>query len=345
MILHSYYHFRVASIISFLLLVYTISVIHTNSESASASESSNATLKIGMVKNTFTGAAYSYHAFYDFYTLHYREARDGRNITEDLKYLTSVVPDKHWQIAEELFEFLPLHIRELLPKANVSFLTDTDVHNGGIFKTDATGGRANLYDILMIGHQEYVTQEEYSNLKTFVANGGTLVVLTGNVFYAEVKYDPKNNTITLIKGHDWIYDGKSARRDVKERWENETREWLGSNFYPIYPHDKKYHKLQNNPFEFTGSGGGEEQYYDINNTDIKILMDYDSSDSRYPIATYELDYEKGKVIVIGLPAEDMLSINRCDEGCRRFLSFLDDIIVDNAVQSGMRETTDTQSAS
>ncbi len=327
------YLFGVVAIISLLLLVYFISEIGFTS----ASDITNSTVSIGMVKNTFTGAAYSYHAFYDFYTLHYREASDGRNITEDLKYLTSVVPIKHWQIAEQLFEFLPAHIGDLLPQANLSFLTDADVHNGKIFKTKRNGERTNAYDILMIGHQEYVTQEEYSNFKTFVSNGGTLVVLTGNIFYAEVKYDPNNNSVTLVNGHDWIFDGKSARRDVKERWENETRGWLGSNFYPIYPGDKKYHKLQNNPFEFTGARGGEEQYYDINNPRIKILMNYNSSDSRYPIATYELDYENGKVIVIGLPAENLLSIDRCDEGCQRFLKFFDGILESHALPFGFRQ--------
>lgn len=39
----------------------------------------------------------------------------------------------------------------------------------------------NRYDAHIIGHQEYVTQREYDNLKQIVANGGTLVVLDGNI--------------------------------------------------------------------------------------------------------------------------------------------------------------------
>ena len=33
-----------------------------------------------------------------------------------------------------------------------------------------------LYGILILGHQEYVTQKEYDNLKNFVANGGTITL-------------------------------------------------------------------------------------------------------------------------------------------------------------------------
>ena len=59
-----------------------------------------------------------------------------------------------------------------------------------------------MYDILILGHQEYVTQKEYDNLKQFVSNGGILILLDGNVFYAEVNYFDNNNTISLVKGHD-----------------------------------------------------------------------------------------------------------------------------------------------
>ena len=45
------------------------------------------------------------------------------------------------------------------------------VHNG-----------TNVYDVIMLEHQEYVTQQEYDNLKRFVANGGILILLDGNVF-------------------------------------------------------------------------------------------------------------------------------------------------------------------
>ena len=88
----------------------------------------------------------------------------------------------------------------------------------------------NRYDILILGHQEYVTQQEYTNLKTFVANGGTMILLDGNVFYAQVGYDRSTQTITLIKGHGWAFNGKSAWKSDGERWANETSQWVGSNY-------------------------------------------------------------------------------------------------------------------
>ena len=52
--------------------------------------------------------------------------------------------------------------------------------------------KSNKYDILIIGHQEYVTQQEYDNLKQFVAGGGTMIVLDGNIFYAGGKVRQKH---------------------------------------------------------------------------------------------------------------------------------------------------------
>ena len=57
---------------------------------------------------------------------------------------------------------------------------------GNIFTTK---NGFNRYDILVIGHQEYVIQQEYDNLRHFVRSGGTMIILDGNIFYAEVTYD------------------------------------------------------------------------------------------------------------------------------------------------------------
>ena len=125
--------------------------------------------------------------------------------------------------------------------------------------------RLNLYDILILGHQEYVTQKEYDNLKQFVSNGGMLILLDSNVFYAEVNYFDNNNTISLTKGHDWAYNGKTAWKSVTERWKNETEQWVGSN-YLCYRCVKEF---KNNPFNYTSH---EEQY--ITNSKDIILLNY-----------------------------------------------------------------------
>jgi hypothetical protein len=321
--------FLLADIIGITALVLLLYVDSVTFLSASDMEFTN--LQVAFVENSFTGAAYRDEGFYDFYKKHGDEIKMGKGITSDLNLLTPKIPNYSPQYHVSIFEDLPTHLRQLFPHANVSIISDIDVHEGKTFKVKGNNSSNNAYDILVLGHQEYVTQNEYDNFKKFVANGGTLIILTGNVFYTEVKYNKQANSITLVEGHGFQFDGKSAQKGVDERWENETKGWLGSNFYPIYYWEKDYHHLYNNPFNFTGEGGGEEQYYDKTNHNIRILLDYNSSDPRYPIATYELKYGKGKVIVIGLAAEDIL--DPCLEGCHKFYKMIDKLLVNDAIAS------------
>ena len=110
-------------------------------------------------------------------------------ITSDLNLLTPKIPNYSPQYQVSILEDLPTHLRQIFPNAKVSILSDINVHEGEIFNVKGNDTSHNAYDILILGHQEYVTQQEYSNFKTFVANGGTLIILTGNVFYTEVKYE------------------------------------------------------------------------------------------------------------------------------------------------------------
>jgi hypothetical protein len=163
---------------------------------------------------------------------------------------------------------------------------------------------------VVLGHQEYVTQQEYSNLKHFVADGGTLIILDGNVFYAQVKYDKKADTITLVKGHGWAYNGKTAWKSVGERWAKETSEWVGSNYFPLsWPVS-----FANDPFEYKHH---EEQY--VTNHNDTILTNYNAKSlTKQPepfkpvIATYELHYKKGLVIVLGLYSDDIMHNKKFD---------------------------------
>lgn len=179
-----------------------------------------------------------------------------------------------------------------MPKSNVSVLTDIDIDGGSIFKDSKN--TTNKYDILILGHQEYVTQQEYTNLKTFVANGGTIILLDGNVFYAQVGYDRISQTITLLKGHGWAYNGKSAWKSAGERWANETSQWVGSNY--LCSSCKIVFTV--NPF---GYNHREEQL--LTNANDTILLNYNASRSSLNtkisknatsahanmIATYELN--------------------------------------------------------
>ncbi|PWU82062.1 MAG: hypothetical protein DLM72_03770, partial [Candidatus Nitrosopolaris wilkensis] len=145
---------------------------------------------------------------------------------------------------------------------------------------------------------------EYNNLRLFVSNGGTIVFTEANTLFAEVSYNKTNDSITLVKGHYWEFDGKGATPSVIERWLNENKEWTGSNFLDIASNIQSMH-FRNNPFNYTHT---EEQY--VTNPEAKILIDYRAS---YPkvvqcstcpvnarVATYQMNYGKGKVIDLGI---------------------------------------------
>jgi hypothetical protein len=225
------------------------------------------------------------------------------------------------------------HLRQSLPYVHMAVLSDQDVHFNKI------GG----FDVLMIFHQEYVTQQEYDNLKNFVADGGTLVLFDGNVFMAEVNYNASTNSVTLVSGHTWRYNkGYASMGPIfynkgyasigpVERWAAETSEWTGSNYYHTTPNVTFY----NNPF---GYHHGEEQVVTTDPRTIQIIMNYNAVNANpafegepflasdrpitttHPlIATYVKDYGRGKVIVLGLYGDYVVSNPQ-------FLKFFDNVL-------------------
>jgi hypothetical protein len=185
--------------------------------------------------------------------------------------------------------------------SNIVILSDQDVDStNSVFNKNGS----NLYDIIILGHQEYVTQNEYNNLKKFVSNGGKMILLDGNSLYVQVKYDKNTNQITLVKGHGWAFNGESAWKSVDERWKNETSQWVGSNYLCAICHIS----YLTNPFGYIH----HEENYITNPTDI-ILLNYpfidpvDNLSKNIVIATYEHNYNKGKVIALGLYSDDIIS--------------------------------------
>jgi hypothetical protein len=167
-----------------------------------------------------------------------------------------------------------------------------------------------------------------------VGSGGTMIILDGNIFYAEVKYDRSRQLVTLVKGHAWAFKGRSAWKSVDERWRDETAQWVGSNYF-CYGCGIIF---DNDPFEYKHH---EEQY--ITNPKDIILFNYGASipthnnkhklvstsssshlsptikgieggmDTKRIIATYELNYQKGKVIALGIYADDIVTNNKFDK--------------------------------
>jgi hypothetical protein len=188
--------------------------------------------RIALVNPTFTSAAYN-NSFYVFYEKH-SNTPYGVNVTSDLDLLSNTVINNKKELSSSVSSMVYLlkNIKWITSQPNITLLTDVDVDNGTIFEkkysdnniagtnssgnsTDASNSNntdtyINVYDVIILGHQEYVTQGEYDNLKQFVRNGGTMIVLDGNVFYAEVRYDKNTQTVTLVKGHSWAFNGISA---------------------------------------------------------------------------------------------------------------------------------------
>jgi len=316
---------------------------------------------MAFVRPTFTEASYEEDGFYSFYSKNGIQP-SGKNITTDLDMLTaktprsvaefpqndlshlsnitSLIPINGTELRDVSHSYVPNpqrfwipfidHIRSDVYDAIVTVMRDEDVHDGHIFySNDGTNKTyVNAYDVLLLFRNEYVTQQEYDNLKQFVKNGGTVVFMDPNVFNAEVRYDKDHRTITFVKGHSWEFNGKVAKRSVSERWYNETKDWVGGN--NLLNNIRSNTTFANNPFNYSHFDG---QF--VNNPKDKIIIDYgikfapedyfkDPSLKGKKVATYTLDYGKGKVIMLGLSTET-LSHNQ------KFMSFFDNGILPNAL--------------
>ena len=316
--------------------------------------------RIAFVDPTFTDAAYTADGFYDFY-FKYNDVPKGVNVTTDLNFMTANLPEEldRGYIAPLVEAVINSH-----PDAEVSIIRDQDVHNGALLNEDGS----NAYDALILLHQEYVTQENYNSFKNFVKNGGTIIFLDPNIFYAEVTYDEDTCSVTLVKGHDWEYDGKAVRKGLAERYLEENKEWMGSNF--VVRDIKDPVVFGNNPFNYTHF---EENY--VNNPHAKILLNYNATfkntlgeESSSPpttievlnqlvpsgilnnligknnqgeylaeehktdteaaknktIATYELQYGQGKVLMLGIYGQNLANNTS-------FQNFFNNIILTRAI--------------
>lgn len=97
------------------------------------------------------------------------------------------------------------------------------------------------YDKIILLHNEYVTKNEFDA----ITNHPKVIYLYPNALYAEVKADYDNNSITLIRGHnfpdseilngfDWEYDNSPLEYDVfcKDMKFNEIPNGIMLNCYP-----------------------------------------------------------------------------------------------------------------
>lgn len=277
--------------------------------------------RLAVVSPLFTDAAYNVDGFYEFYPK-FDTVLQGKHVTMDLNLLTSQIPPYDIETKNAAL-LLNAHLDQI-SAADISNISDEDVHQGYIFNKDGS----NAYDALFLLHDEYATTESYSNLRQFVNNGGTVVFIDGNVQYAEVSYNADMHTVTLVRGHDWKFTGSFAEKNVRERWLSENREWIGSNF--LWSDISAPITFSNNPFNYTHF---EENY--VTNPAANILLDYGADVppavlkgnnlTKPPqIASYRLQEGNGKVIMMGLYGQHLLNNSA-------FLKFFDNIVFPQAV--------------
>ena len=168
--------------------------------------------RVAVVKPVFTATAYS--SFYSFYAKYVNTPND-QIITTDLQLLNTTLVDS-WGWSDGLRQFLSSNAARangLVLEKNLTILTDVSVNGGGLLYENGT----RRFDAVILGFTEYVTSQEYSAYKHFVADGGRLIFMDATNFFAEVKFYSQTNHLALVKGHGWGFDGKKvwARRARK----------------------------------------------------------------------------------------------------------------------------------
>ena len=147
-------------------------------DEAEEDEAEESPLRVAFVKPSFTFAAYQLNGFYNFYDKAYDRAEVTTNVTTDLNLLTVRVPDGPYldynddpfdspriPSQQNYYDMLRELVEEKASSQNLDMdiadITDKAVHEGSIF--DSAGN--NVYDVLFLFHQEYVTQAEYRQSK------------------------------------------------------------------------------------------------------------------------------------------------------------------------------------
>jgi hypothetical protein len=180
---------------------------------------------------TFTSTPYSEYAYGSFYAFYINHSADTM-VKTDLNLLSTPITqgeafNQGWGQDIMIYLFFsqgPAKHCGLYLGTNVMTPDDVAVANGALF--NSTGGRN--YDVAILGHEEYVTVQEYAQFQRFVSAGGRLVEMSGNSFYARVNLT--NGIETLVAGHGWTFNGTVALKSPIQPFETQNTNWFGSNY-------------------------------------------------------------------------------------------------------------------
>jgi hypothetical protein len=206
-----------------------VTPVHTNVSTNSASTASTcldgsgqpvvpSTTRIAVIQPIFTATPYSqyiYGSFYAFYSKH-ASANLGANITTDLKLLNTSIASGigfnfGWGHSYPLYSFLKSKQAQncgVMMGKNAAVVSDINVTDGELFNANGSA----KYDVAVVGFAEYVSLQEYNQLKQFVASGGRLLIMGGDGLQVQVKYNPTTGFETYVIGHGFAYNGKTAWR-------------------------------------------------------------------------------------------------------------------------------------
>lgn len=156
---------------------------------------------------TFTASAYTEPGFYTYY----------RNEC-GLECLTTQIRN----------DFLPQanpNAVQALYLLGYSFVTDVDVDRNPAILAD--------YDKVIVLHNEYVTKKEFDA----ITRHPSVIYLYPNALYAEVEVDYDDNTITLVRGHN--YPSVEIRNGFDWEFDNSGLE------YNVDCKNMEFYKIQN----------------------------------------------------------------------------------------------------
>jgi hypothetical protein len=177
----------------------------------------NDTKKSVVIIPVFTASAYSEHGFYSYYNGKCNSAclTAKIDINAPLGYSAS-------QSAVNVLQSLGYHT-----------ITDIDV--------DRNPQILSQYNKVIVLHNEYATQREFDAITTHPH----VIYLYSNSLYGKIAVDYNQNTITLLRGHnypdstikngfDWKYDNSQFEHDILcNNWKfNEIKNGIMLNCYP-----------------------------------------------------------------------------------------------------------------
>lgn len=271
--------------------------------------------RIALVKPIFSETAYS-AAFYQFYYT-YSSVPPGEYVITELGLLNRTVVDD-WGWSKQLNKWFTSETARslhLVLGETVTLINEIDVDRGALFHDGV-----RLYDVLILGFTEYVTEREYLYYKQFVASGGTLIIMDACNFLAEVTYS--NGYLSLTKGHGWEFNGTHAWKSVYHRWYEDNMNWVGGNFWRYWT-GQHYSGITINTTnalsDFIRTTLGENISTVYTGHEENLLQNQTGTDiigywnfvnaSEYPsdpVAAYLHRYGEGMVIHSGIMASDVI---------------------------------------